>query len=663
MRRNHISRRPKAFCRPATAKPGTRHRPRIEALEDRSLPSATVHEFAVPQGTHPNFVVGAPDGDLWFDDLGPVSTTIYRLHLDGTVQKYSVPSGNGVYALAIGPDGNTWFSELYQSMIGYVTPDGHVTEINVPSMVQPLALTAGPDGNLWFSAGLANSTSQNLIGRMTPGGSFTFFSLPAGQIDSALLLTTGADGNVWFGTDVFDQNGNITGGHIGRITPQGIMTLFGGLSGGPYQLARGPDGNVWFTEKQANKIGKITTDGIVTEYTVPTPKANPTGIIAGPDGNLWFAENSVKAIDDIAPDGTFGAPIATTSYPKKMTSGPGGFPWFAEIDRVGEVVIPGMPLHGHIIATGADQGGGPEVHVYDAYSHVLLRAFDAYDSRFPGGVRIAVADVNHDGVPDIITAPGPGGGPDVRVFDGATGQVIMEFMAYDPRFPGGVYVAAGDVNNDGFADIITGAGAGGGPEVKVFSGKDGSVLHDFMAYDYRFTGGVRVAAGDVNGDSFADVITGAGPGGGPHVEAWSGQDGSLLESFMAYPAAYSAGVFVAAGDLRGSGRADIIVSEAGIQDPQLPEVQVFHSDGTVATYTPFTTTGLTGSTGQMIAANGIHIGFVSDIDGDGGGEILVSQGSYGTPTASILDPASGQALDSFFAYDSRFLGGVFIGGQ
>src|SRR5262249_28422187 len=154
---------------------------------------------------------------------------------------------------------------------------------------------------------------------------------------------------------------------------------------------------------------------------------------------------------------------------------------------------------------GADAGGGPQVTVFDTAGHAV-RSFQAYAAGFRGGVRVAVGDVTGDGVPDIVTAPGQGGGPDVRVFDGATGALVREVLAYGAGFTGGVNVAVGDVNSDGVADIITGADAGGGPHVKVFSGADGTVLQSFFAYDAGFLGGVRVAAGDVNGDGFADVI-------------------------------------------------------------------------------------------------------------------------------------------------------------
>lgn len=93
----------------------------------------------------------------------------------------------------------------------------------------------------------------------------------------------------------------------------------------------------------------------------------------------------------------------------------------------------------------------------------------------------------------IVTAAGAGGGPHVRVFSGADGLELQGFMAYDPRFTGGVYVAAGDFDLDGRADIVTAAGAGGGPHVRVFSGKDQHEIAGLMAYDPQFSGGVYVA--------------------------------------------------------------------------------------------------------------------------------------------------------------------------
>jgi hypothetical protein len=133
----------------------------------------------------------------------------------------------------------------------------------------------------------------------------------------------------------------------------------------------------------------------------------------------------------------------------------------------------------------------------------------------------------------------------VVVFDGANfSHVLDNFQAYGPFFAGGVYVAAGDDNGDGKADIITGAGAGGGPNVVVFSGVDGSVLQNFLAYTATFTGGVRVAAADVNGDGRAEIITGAGPSGGPQVNIFANPGAATLDAFFAYNSAFMDGVFV-----------------------------------------------------------------------------------------------------------------------
>jgi serralysin len=119
------------------------------------------------------------------------------------------------------------------------------------------------------------------------------------------------------------------------------------------------------------------------------------------------------------------------------------------------------------------------------------------------------------------------------------------FLAFGPQFTGGVRVAAGDVNGDGRADIIAGTRPGAGPHVKVFSGTHGSVLKSLLAYGASFTGGVHVAAGDVDGDGRADITAGTGEGVAPHVKVL-GAGASTLSSFLAgSPGA--GGVFVGGG--------------------------------------------------------------------------------------------------------------------
>ena len=313
---------------------------------------------------------------------------------------------------------------------------------------------------------------------------------------------------------------------------------------------------------------------------------------------------------------------------------------------------------------------GPHVRVFDgamiggrgggSTGSGVLRSFFPYDTRFTGGVYVAAGDINGDGRDDIITGAGAGGGPHVQVFSGADGSVLRSFFAYDTRFTGGVRVAAGDINGDGLADIITGAGAGGGPHVRVFSGADVSVLASFFAYDTRFTGGVYVAAGDINGDGRADIITGAGTGAGPHVRVFNGamiggrgggSTGSgVLRSFFPYDTRFTGGVYVAAGDINGDGRDDIITG-AGAGGG--PHVQVFSgADGSVLrSFFPYDTR-FTG--GVRVAAG--------DINRDGRADIITGAGAGGGPHVQVFSGTNNQVIRSFFPYDTHFTGGVYVAG-
>jgi hypothetical protein len=198
------------------------------------------------------------------------------------------------------------------------------------------------------------------------------------------------------------------------------------------------------------------------------------------------------------------------------------------------------------VVTGAGPGGGPDVRIFRGSNGTLLGELFAYDPGFAGGVRVAAGDVTGDGRADVVTGPGPGGGPHVRVFDGVTLAEVVSLFAYDPGLLTGLFVAAGDVDGDGHADLVTAPDAGGGPHVRVFGGIDGVPLLELFAFDPGFRGGVRVAAGDVTGDGRAEILTGAGAGGGPHLRVLDGTTGAVLREMFPFSPGYTGGIFVAA---------------------------------------------------------------------------------------------------------------------
>jgi hypothetical protein len=278
--------------------------------------------------------------------------------------------------------------------------------------------------------------------------------------------------------------------------------------------------------------------------------ATSVAVVSGPAHGSVSVDPATGSVT-YTPDGDF---VGTDSFTYTVTDFPGA------VSSPGTVRVKVEPAPAALFtAVGADSGGAPRVVLLNPDGSVRA-SFFAYDPSFTGGVRVAVGDVNGDGTPDIITAPGSGGGPNVRVFSGTDLQLIASFFAYDPSFRGGVTVAAGDVTGDGRADVVTGAGAGGGPQVNVFNGATGDLVRPFFAYDPSFRGGVSVAVADTDGDGRADVVTGAGIGGAPQVNVFSGADLSLIRSIFAFDASFRGGVSVAAGDTNGDTLADVIAA-------------------------------------------------------------------------------------------------------
>ena len=164
------------------------------------------------------------------------------------------------------------------------------------------------------------------------------------------------DGSIWFTSD-------FTGNKIGRVSTGGIVSEFPlpRPRSAPDTIVAGPDGNMWFTERDGNRIGRITPQGAITEFPLPTPGSRPRGMTVGPDGALWFTEFGRSRIGRITTGGAiteFAAGISPGAAPLSITRGPDGALWFTEpaIDRIGRITTAGVVVE----HPGPSNLSGPE---------------------------------------------------------------------------------------------------------------------------------------------------------------------------------------------------------------------------------------------------------------------------------------------------------------
>ena len=281
-------------------------------------------------------------------------------------------------------------------------------------------------------------------------------------------------------------------------------------------------------------------------------------------------------------------------------------------------------------------GREPEIRFFTA-DGLFVRGFDAFPASFTGGVSLAVGNFDGSARQSIVAGAGPGGGPQVRIFDVDT-RPIGGFFAFDQSFRGGVNVAVGDLDGDGRDEIVAGAGPGGGPHVRLFE-SNGQPIGGFFAFDKNFRGGVGVAAGDVDGDGKNEIVAISGPGMATTVRVFNVQ-GKLLVEFRPFGNRNTDGGRVSVADVDGDGRAEIIVAPNRTGFAAAAAFDVSGERLASAGYagTALLSDGLTGL---------VHIS----------GLPLMLDGAKGQPPTVTL-PAGRGAPTQFYAYEPKFLGGV-----
>jgi hypothetical protein len=227
------------------------------------------------------------------------------------------------------------------------------------------------------------------------------------------------------------------------------------------------------------------------------------------------------------------------------------------------------------LAVGFGYDGRPVVKIMRADGSEINSWFP-YPAGYEGKVVVAAGDLDNDGKDEIVTGTGEGGGPQIRIFDGfGETKFNTGFFTEDKGYRAGIEIALADVDGDKFRDIVVSLVKNNNVLIKIFDRFGTAIGAPLVVNLGAIHEPVKIAAADLNGDNRPELILGASVGAEPRVKVLD-LTGRELSSFLAYQPSFHGGFDVAAGDFSGQ---KVIVASAGFGGG--PHVRFFNLAGEV----------------------------------------------------------------------------------
>lgn len=206
----------------------------------------------------------------------------------GAQKDYPI-AGSHIGVVLLGPDKSIWFTDYGNDKIGRISAAGVVTEFALPAGADPEGMAVGPDGNFWITDG----AHRKIIKESTSGVALASYGRHLSANETPNAIVAAPDGNLYF---TEDASNILTADKIGRITIEGKITEIGTLPPNAYpdSLAVGKDKNVYFSMSNLQAVGTIAlaTGKVTFQYLPLTRDSGSNVIINGPDNRLYLGGSS-----------------------------------------------------------------------------------------------------------------------------------------------------------------------------------------------------------------------------------------------------------------------------------------------------------------------------------------------------------------------------------